>query len=222
MPRGQRMHTSLTLPCVLLTGFDAFGGALVNASWLAVEQLDGQCVTGHRIVAAQLPTVFNESQKVMADLMRRHLPTLVIAVGQAAGRHALSLERLAININDASLPDNAGQQPVDTPIVPNGPAAYFSSLPVKAMLQALQRASVAAKLSDTAGTFVCNHVFYGLMHALAKQRRVPRPRGGFIHLPCLPDQGAPCMPLDEMVRGLRLAVESALTTPYAETANSPQ
>lgn len=210
------------MTCVLLTGFDAFGGALVNASWLAVKQLDGQCVAGHRIVAAQLPTVFDESQKVLADLMRRHLPTLVIVVGQAGGRQALSLERLAVNVNDARLPDNAGQQPIDTPIVQNGPAAYFSGLPVRAMLQALQQAGIAAELSDTAGTFVCNHVFYRLMHGLAKQRKVPRTRGGFIHLPYLPEQGTPCMPLDEMVRGLRLAVECALTTPSGPTANNPR
>ena len=214
MPRIQRLPSSLTLPCVLLTGFDAFGGALVNASWLAVEQLDGQCVAGHRIVTAQLPTVFDESQKVLADLMRRHLPTLVIVVGQAGGRRALSLELLAININDAHAPDNAGRQPIDMPIVLNGPAAYFSGLPVRAMLQALQQSGIAAELSDTAGTFVCNHVFYGLMHALARQRRVPLTRGGFIHLPYLPEQGAPCMLLDEMVRGLRLAVDCALTTPH--------
>ncbi len=210
------------MTCVLLTGFDAFGGALVNASWLAVKQLDRQCVAGHRIVAAQLPTVFDESQKVLADLMRRHLPTLVIVVGQAGGRQALSLERLAVNVNDARLPDNAGQQPIDTPIVQNGPAAYFTGLPVRAMLQALQQAGIAAELSDTAGTFVCNHVFYRLMHGLAKQRKVPRTRGGFIHLPYLPEQGTPCVPLADMMRGLRLVVECALTTPSGPTANNPR
>lgn len=208
------MPSSLTLPCVLLTGFDAFGGALVNASWLAVEQLDGQRVAGHRIVTAQLPTVFDESHKVLANLMRCHLPTLVIVVGQAGGRQALSLERLAINIDDARASDNAGRQPIDMPIVPNGPAAYFSGLPVRAMLQALQQSGIAAELSDTAGTFVCNHVFYRLMHALARQRREPRRRGGFIHLPFLPEQGTPSMLLADMVRGLKLAVECALTTPH--------
>ena len=186
----------------------------MNASWLAVEQLDGQRVAGHRIVTAQLPTVFDESHKVLANLMRCHLPTLVIVVGQAGGRQALSLERLAINIDDARASDNAGRQPIDMPIVPNGPAAYFSGLPVRAMLQALQQSGIAAELSDTAGTFVCNHVFYRLMHALARQRREPRRRGGFIHLPFLPEQGTPSMLLADMVRGLKLAVECALTTPH--------
>jgi pyroglutamyl-peptidase len=138
---------------------------------------------------------------------------LVMCVGQAGGRSALSLERIAININDARIADNAGQRPLDAPVVPGGPAAYFSTLPIKAMLRALQQAGVAAEVSQTAGTFVCNHVFYGLMHALATQRGFKGTRGGFIHVPYVPEQGAPNMPLPDMVKGLRLAVACALTTP---------
>ena len=197
---------------MLLTGFDAFGGASVNPSWLAVQALDGEKCNGHKLVAAQLPTTFEGSSQALAKLLKLHRPILVICVGQAGGRSALSMERIAININDARIADNAGQRPLDTPVVPGGPAAYFSTLPIKAMLRALQQADVAAEVSQTAGTFVCNHVFYGLMHALASQRGFKQTRGGFIHVPYMPDQGTPNMPLPKMVQGLRLAVACALNT----------
>ena len=145
-------------------------------------------------------------------MLKRCKPVLVVCVGQAGGRSALSIERIAININDASIADNAGQRPLDTAVVPGGPAAYFSTLPIKAMLRALQQAGVSAEVSQTAGTFVCNHVFYGLMHALATQGGFKRTRGGFIHVPYVPDQGTPNMLLGDMVRGLRLAVKSVLDT----------
>jgi len=197
-------------PTILLTGFDPFGGASVNPSWLAVKQLHGRQIAGHRIVAAQLPTVFGESLHRLKALLKQHQPALVICVGQAGGRRAISLERVAINVNDAPLADNAGAQPVDTAVVPGAPAAYFTSLPIKAMLATLQREGIAAEVSQTAGTFVCNHVFYGLMHALATQRPLRHSRGGFVHLPWLPEQGTPSMALDEVVRGLRLALRCAL------------
>jgi pyroglutamyl-peptidase len=202
--------TAQSLPVVLLTGFDPFGGDALNPSWLAVQALHGRQVERHRIVAAQLPTVFGESLATLQRLIARHRPALVICVGQAGGRAALSLERVAININDARIADNRGAQPVDTPVVEHGPAASFTSLPIKAMLLALRREEVAAEVSQTAGTFVCNHVFYGLMHALAAQRGAPRTRGGFIHVPWLPEQGAPSMALEELVRGLRIAVHTAV------------
>ena len=215
MTRQATKPSALPLPCALLTGFDAFGAASLNASWLAVQALDGELLEDHQLVVAQLPTVFGSSLQVLGRLLQLHKPALVICVGQAGGRNALSLERIAINLQDAPLADNAGEQPLDAAVVADGPAAYFSTLPIKAMLQALQQAGIAAEVSQTAGTFVCNHVFYGLMHALAKQRTTQqkkRLRGGFIHVPYLPEQGLPCMPLKEMVRGLRLAVGSALKT----------
>lgn len=195
---------------ILLTGFDAFGGATLNPSWLAVRALHGAQVRGHKVVAAQLPTVFGASLRELTALLKHHQPALVVCVGQAGGRRALSLERVAINVNDAPIADNAGAQPVDTAVKPGAPAAYFTSLPIKAMLAELQTQGVAAEVSQTAGTFVCNHVFYGLMHALATQRGLKHTRGGFIHVPWLPEQGAPSMPLDEIVRGLRLAVRCAM------------
>jgi len=205
-------NTAAKPPTVLLTGFDAFGGETVNPSWLAVRALHGRRIAGHRLVAAQLPTVFGAALTQLQALLRQHHPALVICVGQAGGRAALSLERVAINLNDARIADNAAAQPIDTPVVPGGPAAYFTTLPVKAMLLALQREGIAAEVSQTAGTFVCNHVFYGLMHALVMQRAYRNTRGGFVHVPWLPEQGAPSMALDDVVSGLRVAIRTALTT----------
>jgi pyroglutamyl-peptidase len=205
---------SSSTPCVLLTGFDAFDGATLNPSSLAVRALDGERLAGHRIVSAELPTVFGSSLSELQHLVRRHRPALVICVGQAGGRPAISLERVAINVDDARIPDNSGARPIDLPVIAGGPAAYFSSLPIKAMLQALQQAGIAAEVSQTAGTFVCNHVFYGLMRLLAAQEASPRTRGGFIHVPWLPEQGAPAMALEDITRGLRIAVGCALMTPH--------
>ncbi len=195
---------------ILLTGFDAFGGASLNPSWLAVKELHGRQILGHTVVAAQLPTVFDASLKELNALLKQHRPALVVCVGQADGRKAISLERVAINVNDAPIADNAGGQPVDTPVKPGAPAAHFTSLPIKAMLTALQTEGIAVEVSQTAGTFVCNHVFYGLMHELATRRALKHTRGGFVHVPWLPEQGTPSMPLEDIVRGLRLAVRCAM------------
>jgi pyroglutamyl-peptidase len=194
---------------VLVTGFDPFGGSAINPSWQAVEALHGRELAGHRVVAAQLPTIFGAAVERLEALMEQHRPGLVLCTGQAGGRPALSLERVAINVDDARIPDNAGAQPVDLPVVDGGPAAYFTTLPIKAMLQALQAAGVRAEVSQTAGTFVCNHTFYCLMHLLA-QPRWYGVRGGLVHVPWLPGQGQPSMRLEEIVRGLELAIGSAL------------
>jgi pyroglutamyl-peptidase len=197
----------LSAPTVLLTGFEAFGGYSVNASWLAAQALHGRQIAGHRVVAARLPTVFDLSLRELQGLLDAHAPSLVLCLGLASGRKALSLERVAININDASLADNHGAQPVDTPVVSEGPTAYFSTLPLKAMLQALRRHGLPAELSQTAGTFVCNHVFYGLMHALGTQADLRSTRGGFVHVPDLP-----VLALPDLVGGLHLMLETALTS----------
>ncbi|MBE0587169.1 MAG: pyroglutamyl-peptidase I [Hydrogenophaga sp.] len=200
-------------PRVLLTGFDAFGGDAINPSWLAVRALHGRQVAGHTVVAAQLPTVFGEALRELHVLLVKHQPALVICVGQAGGRSALSLERIAINVDDAPIPDNAGAQPIDAPVAPGAPAAYFSTLPIKAMLAVLQREGLPAEVSQTAGTFVCNHVFYGLMHALATEPVLRDTRGGFVHVPWLPEQGTPSMALNDVVHGLRVALRAALVAP---------
>jgi pyroglutamyl-peptidase len=199
---------------VLLTGFQPFGGEQVNPSWQAVSALHGTRIAGHRVVARELPVAFGASLKALRAALRDMRPALVICVGQAGGRAQLSLERVAINIDDARIPDNTGQQPVDVPVVAEGPAAYFSTLPVKAMRHALNTAGFPAEVSQTAGTYVCNHVFYGLMHALRRQRIV---RAGFIHIPYSPAQasmhpGTPSVAVETVTEALRLAVKVALNT----------
>lgn len=199
---------------ILLTGFDPFGGSDQNPSWLIAEALDGQRLAGHLVVSAQLPTVFGESLRRLGQLVQTHQPALAVCLGQAGGRAALSIERIGININDARIPDNASQQPVDTVTAPEGPAAYFATLPIKAMLRAVQRAGVPCEVSQTAGTFVCNHVLYGLMRLLEHSGGGDRARarGGFIHVPWLPGQGSPHLPLRDMVRGVHAALWAAALT----------
>ena len=199
-------------PIVLVTGFDPFDGETVNPSWQAAQALHGLQVAGHAVVAAQLPTEFGRSLPVLESLLARHRPVLAVCCGQAGGRGAISLERVAINIQDARIADNAGARPVDEPVSadPQAPAAYFTSLPVKAMLRALQDAGIPAEVSQTAGTFVCNHVFYGLMHALHSRSDLHGVRGGFMHVPWLPGQGQPSLPLEAMTRGTRAALQCAL------------
>jgi pyroglutamyl-peptidase len=199
---------------VLLTGFEPFNGATINPSWEAARALDGWSGPGFAVVARQLPCVFGTALDVLRAAVAEHRPDIVIAVGQAGGRSEISLERVAINVDDAAIRDNAGAQPVDRPIVADGPAAYFCTLPVKAIVRALRLRGFPSGVSQTAGTFVCNHVFYGLMHHLAGQPV----RAGFIHVPFLPEQAAdrperpPSMALRDIVDALRIAVEVAVVT----------
>ena len=199
---------------VLLTGFEPFDQDTVNPSWEAVRLLDGTLQGDVRIVGRQLPCAFALAPERLQQLLEEFGPELVIAVGLGPGRTDVCIERVAININDARIPDNLGDQPIDTPVVPHGPAAYFSTLPIKAMVRALKDAGIASSVSHTAGTFVCNQVFYVLQHALAGSAV----RGGFIHVPALPEQtvqsGMPSMALSTVVEGLRIAVITALNTEY--------
>lgn len=200
---------------VLLTGFEPFGGERVNTSWQVAQALDGRSIGGHVVVAACLPCAFGAALAALDEALARGAgPALVIALGQAAGRSDFSVERVAINVDDARIADNAGLQPVDRPVVAGAPAAYFSTLPIKAVVAALRAAGLPASVSQSAGTFVCNHVFYGLMHRLAAR---PGVRGGFIHLPLLPEQaarapGQPSLPLATLVQGLETAIACALAT----------
>ena len=151
---------------VLITGFEPFGGESVNPSWEVVSGLDNAIIGGCRVVARQLPCVFGESLTVLNGAIDALSPSLVLAVGQAGGRTDITVERVAINVDDARIADNQGQQPVDVPVVADGPAAWFSTLPIKAMVMAMRNAGIPASVSQTAGTFVCNHVMYGLLHKL--------------------------------------------------------
>lgn len=197
---------------VLITGFEPFGGETVNPSWEVVKLLDGMIIDDCRVVARQLPCVFGESLEVLNAAIDALQPTVVLAIGQAGGRVDVTVERVAINVDDARIPDNRGQQPVDVAIVPGGPAAWFSTLPIKAMVAALREAGIPASVSQTAGTFVCNHVMYGVLYKLADW---PEVRGGFIHIPYLPEQaaahpGAPSMAAHTVKQALEIAITVAL------------
>ncbi|MGX9740688.1 pyroglutamyl-peptidase I [Pseudocitrobacter corydidari] len=197
---------------VLITGFEPFDGEAVNPSWEVVSRLDNAIIGGCRVVARQLPCVFGEALIELNAAIDSLSPTLVLSVGQAGGRTDISVERVAINVDDARIPDNRGNQPVDTPIVASGPAAWFSSLPIKAIVSAMRDAGIPASVSQTAGTFVCNHVMYGLLHKLSG---IPEAKGGFIHIPYLPQQaaahpGAPSMAAETVRQGLELAIATAL------------
>ena len=193
---------------VLITGFEPFGGETVNPSWEVVKQLDGMIIRGQQVVAKQLPCVFGEALTVLKAALETYQPRLTIAVGQAGGRVDITVERVAINVDDARIPDNKGQQPIDEPIVANGPAACFSTLPIKAIVSALRQQGIPASVSQTAGTFVCNHVMYGLLHQLQGKRGQ---KGGFIHIPYLPEQAAAHPGQASMsVATVRAALETAI------------
>lgn len=201
-------------PTVLLTGFAPFGGDAGNPSWEAARALDGTRIRGHRVVSRCLPVEFGRSLRELRAAIREVQPAAVVCVGLAAGRPQVAIERVAINVDDARIADNAGASPVDAPVVAGGPAAYFATLPIKAILLALREAGIPAGISQTAGTYVCNHVFYGLMHAL---RRTPGVRGGFIHVPYAPADavahpGAPSLPLELTTEALRIAIRATLAT----------
>ena len=200
---------------ILMTAFEPFGGETANPSWaaarLATTALND---AGMPARAVELPVAFGAAGIALREALNADNYDLVLAVGQAGGRSRLSLERVAINVDDARIPDNAGKSPVDEPVVSGGPVGYFTTLPVKACLHALNRAGIPAEVSQTAGTYVCNHVFYMLMHQLSSVSGV---RGGFIHVPYAPEQadggGHPFMEISEMARGLEIVARVALSTP---------
>ncbi|MDN4593713.1 pyroglutamyl-peptidase I [Polycladomyces subterraneus] len=199
---------------VLLTGFDPFGGEPVNPASEAIQRLSTKNFDNIELVTKQIPTVFHKSIEVLKQAIQEVQPNVVICVGQAGGRSDITVERVAINVDDARIPDNEGNQPIDDPIVPDGPVAYWSSLPIKAIVKNIREADIPASVSQTAGTFVCNHLFYGLSHLIATE--FPSIRGGFIHIPYLPEQairhaGAPSMSLDHIVQALEIAVQTSVT-----------
>lgn len=198
---------------ILISGFEPFGGESVNPALEAVRVLEGRIIAGAKVVTRALPVVGDRCIDGVISAVKEVDPAVVIAVGQAGGRVDINPERVAINIDDYRIQDNAGRQPVDEPVVPGGPVAYWSTLPIKAMVARMREAGIPASVSNTAGTFVCNTLFYGLMHYLAAEGNVRR--GGFIHIPYLPEQaarntGQPSLSLEVIVRGLELASEAAL------------
>ena len=199
---------------VLLLGFEPFGGDVLNPAQEVCRRLDGKRVAGHRIRSALLPVSFAAALTDLAHELERDPPRLVLAIGLAGGRARLSLERVALNLIDARIADNHGAQPIDVPVIAGAPAAYFANLPLKAMVRAMQSRGIPAELSLTAGTYVCNAVFFALRHLAAT--RWPTLRAGFMHLPWLPEQaahlpGVASMSLEMMCEGTLAALEAALT-----------
>ncbi|MFJ9618609.1 pyroglutamyl-peptidase I [Streptomyces noursei] len=199
---------------VLFTGFEPFGGEATNPSWRAVRAAVAAPLDGLALHAAELPCVYGDSLTALRAAIDEVGPDIVVCVGQAGGRPDLTVERVALNVDDARIPDNAGAEPIDAPIVPGGPAAYFATLPIKACVAAVRAAGLPASVSNTAGTFVCNHVFYGLAHLIATE--LPHVRGGFVHIPYAPEQvtdrAQPSLPVDAVATALReIAVTAART-----------
>ena len=197
---------------VLITGFDPFGGESINPAWEAVKMMRDQ-IAGAEIVKMQIPTVVGKSIEKIHEKMKEIKPDLVLSIGQAGGRFGVTPERVAINITDARIPDNEGNQPIDVPIFEDGPAAYFTNLPVKAMVQAIKDAGYPSVLSNSAGTYICNHVMYGILYYIDKE--FPGVRGGFIHVPYAASQvvdkpATPSMAVADITASLEAAVKAAV------------
>lgn len=197
---------------VLLTGFESFADHATNPSWDAVDRVASGWDGPERVVAVRLPVEFGVAAERLAAAVAEHRPDVVLGAGLAAGRAEITPERVAVNIRDGRIPDNAGALPVDEPIEPLGDVARWSTLPIKAIVSALREAGIPAAVSNTAGTFVCNEVFYALQWAL---RDHPAVRSGFIHVPATPETGGgddPTLALETIVDALRIAVRVTLDT----------
>jgi len=202
---------------VLLTGFAPFGGAAANPTERLVAALaEGPAPAGITLATAVLPVTYAGAVPALRAALARHDPDVVLATGLAGGRPHVSVERVAINVDDARIADNDGARRIDAPVVAGGPAAYFATVPIKAMVAAIRAAGIPAEVSQTAGTFLCNHVFYQACHIAVTERSGLR--AGFLHVPWLPEQardhpGEPDMPLDDMIRAVRAAVAAVRGTP---------
>ena len=197
---------------VLITGFDPFGGENINPALEAVKMLP-DTISGAEVIKLEIPTVFRKSLEKIEENIIKHNPDIVISVGQAGGRYDITPERIAINIDDARIPDNEKNQPLDVSIFEDGQNAYFSNLPIKAMVNEVRSASLPASVSTTAGTFVCNHVMYGILYMIDK--KYPNIKGGFIHVPYIPSQvvtkpNMPSMSLENIAKALELCIKAAV------------
>ena len=189
----------------LVTGFDPFGGDAINPSYEAVRRLPAR-VGMLQVMTAELPTSFMRAPRRLRALIAREQPDIVLCVGLAADRDAISVERVAVNLCHARMADNDGAQPVDKPVIVRASAAYFSTLPIASIVKALERAGLRAEMSMSAGTFVCNRVFYGLMHEAAKRKRGQHTlRAGFVHVPALPAANSE-QALADLVRALQVVL----------------
>ena len=195
---------------ILVTGFDPFGGEPINPAIESVKRLPDN-IAGAEIIKLEIPTVRKKSLEKIEKAINEHNPKVILSIGQAGGRFDISIERIGINLDDFRIPDNEGNQIIDEPIFPDGENSYFVKLPVKAMVQNVQKNNIPASVSYTAGTFVCNHVLYGVLYLIEKKYKGKK--SGFIHIPFLPQQvvdkrNTPSMELNTIVKGLTAAIEA--------------
>ena len=195
---------------ILVTGFDPFGGEPINPAIESVKRLPDN-IAGAEIIKLEIPTVRKKSLEKIEKAINEHNPDVILSIGQAGGRFDISIERIGINLDDFRIPDNEGNQIIDEPIFPDGENSYFVKLPVKAMVQNVQKNNIPASVSYTAGTFVCNHVLYGVLYLIEKKYKGKK--SGFIHIPFLPQQvvdkrNMPSMELNTIVKGLTAAIEA--------------
>lgn len=204
---------------ILVTGFDPFGGESINPALEAIKQLPSN-ILGSSIIKLEIPTVVKKSLEKIKETVERENPDVVLSIGQAGGRADISVERIGINIDDCRIPDNEGNQPIDEPVIKDGPAAYFVTIPIKAIVEKIRSHNIPASISNTAGTFICNHVCYGVAHLAAQRGQKGHPmKSGFIHIPFLPEQVitkpqlTPSMSLETIVRGIEYALEAIIECP---------
>jgi len=194
---------------ILLTGFEPFGGESINPSWELVKLFDNQVINDYRIISKELPTVFYESSALLLKYLKEYEPRIVLCFGQAGGSNSIRLERVAVNLNDARIPDNKGNQPLDELIDSNGPVAYFTKLPIRLIYDKLTDNNLPVSISLSAGSYVCNHVFYQLMQVIHDKDII----GGFIHIPYLNIQNKPNhfnMSMDELQKALDIILKSII------------
>lgn len=198
---------------ILVTGFDPFGGEKINPAIESVKRLPDKILDAE-IIKLEIPTVIGKSVDKIREKIKKVEPDVVLSIGQAGGRPDITVERVGINCDDCRIKDNEGNQPIDEKVVEDGPAAYFATIPIKAMVEHIKEGKIPASVSNTAGTFICNHVLYGVCHIKATE--YPNMRTGFIHIPFLPEQvtekkNMPSMALETIVKGLELAIEAIIT-----------
>lgn len=194
---------------ILVTGFDPFGEDTINPAIEAVKRLPNT-IDGAKIIKLEIPTVFHKSAKVVREAILAEKPDYILNIGQAGGRTDLTPERVAINLDDARIKDNEGQQPIDLPIQNDGDAAYFSQLPIKAMVDSMKKEGLPASVSNSAGTFVCNHIMYQTLYLTAKE--FPEIKAGFMHIPFMTEQVVnrperPSLPLEDIIKGIEVSIK---------------
>ena len=199
---------------ILVTGFDPFGGEKINPALETIKRLPDTTL-GVQIIKLEIPTVVGKSLAKITEAVEKENPDVVLSIGQAGGRSEITVERIGINIDDCRIPDNEGNQPIDEPVIKGGPAAYFVTIPIKAIVENIQAHNIPASISNTAGTFICNHVCYGVAHLAAARTAAGKPmKSGFIHIPFLPEQVigkpafTPSMSLETIVSGITHALEA--------------